>query len=151
LLTRLLTAPLSSVGYRSGEDVGSLGELVVDDVGVYAQRDGGVGMAEPDGDDMDRDACEQTGNERFTSRVEYFSLKHREMPSFVLVDELLLLPRLHQAVARCNPNGCHAVAPDATWHSHSPLTWGFVLTASPGCRQVQCCIPYCVVITLLGE
>jgi hypothetical protein len=61
LLTRLLTAPLSSVGYRSGEDVGSLGELVVDDVGVHAQRDGGVGMAEPGGDDMDRDACEQQG------------------------------------------------------------------------------------------
>lgn len=30
-----------------------------------------------------------------------------------------------------------AVAPDATWHLCSPLTWG--------------CIPYCAVITLLGE
>jgi hypothetical protein len=51
----LLTAELAGVRDRAGEDVGGLGELVADHVGVYAQGDGWVGMAEPGGDDMDRD------------------------------------------------------------------------------------------------
>jgi hypothetical protein len=36
--------------YGAGEDVGSLGELVADDVRVHPQRDRGIGMAEPGGD-----------------------------------------------------------------------------------------------------
>src|SRR5579859_44594 len=48
LLTRLLTArPLAGSRYCAGEDVGGLGELVADDVGVHAQRDRGVRVAEP--------------------------------------------------------------------------------------------------------
>jgi hypothetical protein len=45
----------------AGEDVGCLGELVADDVGVYAQRDRGVRVAEPGGDHMDGDASQQQG------------------------------------------------------------------------------------------
>ncbi len=59
LLTPLLTVALASVRYHAGEDVCGLGELVADHVRVHAQRDGRVGVAEPGGDDMDRDACEQ--------------------------------------------------------------------------------------------
>ena len=33
--------------HGAGEDVGGLGELVADDVGVHAQRDRGVRMGEP--------------------------------------------------------------------------------------------------------
>ena len=36
-------------------------ELVADDVGIYAQGDRGVRMAEPGGDDMHRDASQQQG------------------------------------------------------------------------------------------
>jgi hypothetical protein len=58
LLTPLLTAALSGVRYRAGEDVCGLGELIADHVGVDAQGDGRVGVPEPGGDDVDRDACE---------------------------------------------------------------------------------------------
>jgi hypothetical protein len=37
----MLTAVLAGGRYRAGEDVGSLGELIADDVGVHPQRDGG--------------------------------------------------------------------------------------------------------------
>ena len=40
--------------YGAGEDVGSLDELVADDVRVHPQRDRGIGMAEPGGDHMHR-------------------------------------------------------------------------------------------------
>jgi hypothetical protein len=41
-----------SVGHRygAGEDVGGLSELVADDVGIHAQGDRGVGVAETSGD-----------------------------------------------------------------------------------------------------
>jgi hypothetical protein len=58
LLTRVLTAVLPGGRYRPGEDAGRLGELVADDVSVHAQRDRGVGMPEPGGDNMHRDACQ---------------------------------------------------------------------------------------------
>ena len=56
LLTQLLTAASDGRRYRASEDVGGLGELIADDEGVYTQRDRGVRMAEPRGDDMDGDA-----------------------------------------------------------------------------------------------
>jgi hypothetical protein len=52
----MLTAALAGGRYRAGEDVGSLGELIADDVGVHPQRDRGVGVAEPGGGDVDRHA-----------------------------------------------------------------------------------------------
>jgi hypothetical protein len=52
LLTQLLTAALSDVRNRAGEDVRRLGELVADHVGIHAQGDGRVRVAEPGGDDM---------------------------------------------------------------------------------------------------
>ncbi len=55
------SAVLAGGRYGSGEDVGGLGELVADDVGVYAQRDRGVGMAEPGGDHVHGDASQQQG------------------------------------------------------------------------------------------
>src|SRR5262249_30187345 len=59
LLTHLLTAVLSGVRYRAGEDVCGLGELIADHVGVHAQGDGRVGVPEPCGDDMNRYARQQ--------------------------------------------------------------------------------------------
>lgn len=47
---------LIGVRYGTSEDGGGLGELVADDMGVHAQRDRGARVAEPGGDDMDRDA-----------------------------------------------------------------------------------------------
>jgi hypothetical protein len=61
LLTPLLTAASVGGRYRAGEDVGGLSELVADDVGVHAQRDRGVGVAEPGGDHMHGDASQQQG------------------------------------------------------------------------------------------
>jgi hypothetical protein len=62
LLTLVLTAGLLGSGlYGAGEDVGSLGELVADDVRVHPQGDRGIGMAEPGGDHMHRDASQQQG------------------------------------------------------------------------------------------
>jgi len=43
------------------KDIRGFGELVADHVYVHAQRDGGVGVSEPGGDDVDRDAGEQQG------------------------------------------------------------------------------------------
>ena len=61
LLTRLVTATLPSGRYRAGEDVCGFGELVADDVGVHAQCDRGVRVAEPGGRDMYGDACGMGG------------------------------------------------------------------------------------------
>ena len=61
LLTPLLTAASVGGGYRAGEDVGGLAELVADDVGVHAQRDRGVCVAEPGGNYMHGDASQQQG------------------------------------------------------------------------------------------
>jgi hypothetical protein len=62
LLTRLLTARILDSGrYGAGEDVGGLGELVADDMGVHAQRDRRVRVAEPGGDHMHRDTSQQQG------------------------------------------------------------------------------------------
>jgi hypothetical protein len=47
--------------YGAGEDVGGLGELVADDMGVHAQRDRGVRMAERGGDHVHGDASQQQG------------------------------------------------------------------------------------------
>jgi hypothetical protein len=35
VLTRMLTAALAGGRYRAGEDVGGLGELIADDVGIH--------------------------------------------------------------------------------------------------------------------
>jgi hypothetical protein len=61
LLTHLLTAGLTGVGDRAGDDVCGLGELVADHVGVHAQSDRRVRVPELGSDNMDRDACEQQG------------------------------------------------------------------------------------------
>jgi hypothetical protein len=55
LLTDLLT--LASDGL--GEDVADTGRVLAEDVGVDAQSNGGVGVAEAGGDDVDGDSCEQ--------------------------------------------------------------------------------------------
>jgi len=55
LLTDLLTLALDGLG----EDVADACRVLAEDVGVDAQSDGGVGVAEAGGDDVDRDACEQ--------------------------------------------------------------------------------------------
>ncbi len=55
------SAALAGGRYRAGEDVGGLCELVADDVGVHAQRDRGVRMAEPGGDHVHGDASQEQG------------------------------------------------------------------------------------------
>ena len=61
LLTRLLTAALAGVRYRAGEDVCGFGELVADHMGIHAECDGRLGVPEPGGDHMDRDASQEQG------------------------------------------------------------------------------------------
>ena len=62
VLTRLLTVGALAGGRDgAGEDVGGLGELIADDVGVNAQCDRGVRMAEPGGDHVHGDASQQQG------------------------------------------------------------------------------------------
>jgi len=53
----------------AGEDVGGLGELVADDVGVDAQRDRRVGVAEPGGNHMHRDASQQKGCRMYVTEI----------------------------------------------------------------------------------
>src|SRR5262249_38690645 len=55
--------------YGAGEDVGGLGELVADDVGVHAQRDRGIGVAEPGGDHVDGDASQQQGCRMYGAKI----------------------------------------------------------------------------------
>ncbi len=47
--------------HGAGEDVGGLGELVADHMGVYPQGDRWVGVAEPGGDDMHLGTGQQQG------------------------------------------------------------------------------------------
>ena len=62
LLTRMLTAWSWLLAVTApGEDVGGLGELVADDVGVHAQRDRRVSVAEPGGDFVHGNPSQQTG------------------------------------------------------------------------------------------
>jgi hypothetical protein len=50
--TTLNGAVLGGGRYSAGEDVGSLGELVADDVRVHPHCGRGIGMAEPGGDHL---------------------------------------------------------------------------------------------------
>ena len=56
LLTDLLTLAFDGLG----EDVADTGRVLAKDVRVDAQSHRGVGVAEPGGDYVDRDACEKT-------------------------------------------------------------------------------------------
>ena len=69
LPTRLLTAALPGGRYRAGEDVCGFGELVADDVGVHAQCDRGVGVAEPGGDHMHGDASQQQSCRMYVAEI----------------------------------------------------------------------------------
>jgi hypothetical protein len=55
------SAVLGGGRYGAGEDVGGLGELVADGVGVHAQRDRGVRVAEPGRDRVHGGASQQQG------------------------------------------------------------------------------------------
>jgi len=53
-----------------GEDVTDACRVLAQDVGVDAEGNGGVGVAEAGGDDVDGDACQETVRERFTNSAE---------------------------------------------------------------------------------
>jgi hypothetical protein len=75
--------------YGAGEDVGGLGELVADDVGVHAQRDRGVRVAEPGRDHAHGDASQQQGCRVYMAKVMQPGVRQRlVLPIVVGVDEL---------------------------------------------------------------
>src|SRR5216683_5783774 len=92
---------------------------------VVTHRGARVGVGGGDLDISQVHARVKIGRERFTNRVEYLGLRYRELRLLVLVDALLPLPLLHQAVPRCNRTRCHIVARGATWTCYSSLTWRF--------------------------
>ena len=55
LLTDLLTLAFDGLG----EDVADAGRVLAEDVGVDAQSDGGIGVAQAGGDHVDGDSREQ--------------------------------------------------------------------------------------------
>src|SRR5690606_10486852 len=57
----ILLTPLLTGGHRLGEDVGGCGGLLVDDVRVDAEGDGGGGVAEAGRDDVHGGAGHQEG------------------------------------------------------------------------------------------
>ena len=69
MLTDLLTAGVLCGLHGLGEDVRGGGLGAADDVGVHAQGDSRVGVAQAGRDDMHRDAGEQQGRSVKVSEV----------------------------------------------------------------------------------